>query len=117
MEHSNSEFCLELYGFLKVVAKMQERISHLSPEDGKKYSSQISWFLKKADSFFADNSIVFSSANAGDTYDVGLPVTPVNLSDFGTDDELVIDQVVEPTILQNGKVLQKGTVLLKKKAE
>ena len=117
MENSNTEFCLELYRFLKLVTKMQDRLANYSPEDAKKYSSQISWFIKKSDQFLSNNNIVLSSPNPGDPYDVGLPVTPVNLSDFGADEELVIDQVVEPTILQNSKVVQKGTVLLKKKAE
>jgi hypothetical protein len=70
--------------------------------------------MKKANLFIEENGVTFVTQNPGDPYDVGLPVTPVNIADFDKDAELVIDQVVEPTVMHNGKVIQMGTVLLKK---
>lgn len=111
MENKNVDFILELYRFHITVNKM---LALLSPDEVKKFSSQVSWFMKKANQFIEDNGVAFVTQNPGDPYDVGLPVTPVNIADFDKDAELVIDQVVEPTVMHNGKVIQMGTVLLKK---
>lgn len=114
MESKNLDFILELYSFHKTVNKMLESLAVAAPNEQKKYTGQVSWFMKKANQFIAENGVTFVSQNPGDAYDVGLPVTPVNLSDFDKDAELVIDQVIEPTVMHNGKVVQMGTVLLKK---
>jgi len=111
MENSNVDFILELLRFNKTIAKM---LAIMSPEDQKKYKSQVTWFLNKAEKFIAENGISFVEFNPNDVYDVGMAVNPLNLSDFDKDAKLVIDQVIEPTIMHNGKVLQTGTVLLKK---
>ena len=111
MENKNIDFILELYRFHITVNKM---LACLAPDETKKYSGQVSWFMKKANQFIADNGVTFVTQNPGDPYDVGLPVTPVNIADFDKDAELVIDQVVEPTVMHNGKVIHMGTVLLKK---
>lgn len=111
MDNKNLDFIIELYNFHKTVNKM---LASLSPDEIKKFSSQVSWFMKKANKFIEDNGVSFVSQNPGDPYDVGLPVTPVNIADFDKETELVIDQVMEPTVMHNGKVVQMGTVLLKK---
>ena len=111
MENKNLEFILELYSFRKSI----DRIAATLPMDERsKFSGKVSYFMKKATKFIEDNNVSFIEQNPGDPYDVGLPVTPVNSADFDKDAELVIDQVIEPTVMQNGKVVKMGTVLLKK---
>ena len=50
-------------------------------------------------------------------YDVGIAATPLNLSDFDKDEELLIDQVIEPIVMFQGKVVKSGVVLLKSAKE
>lgn len=111
MSDANLDFILELCRFIKTVNKM---LVILSPEDQKKYRSQASWFFKKADQFIQDSGVSFIVPNSGDVYDVGMAFEPLNLADFDKDAALVIDQVIEPTIMHDGKVLQTGKVLLRK---
>lgn len=49
-------------------------------------------------------------------YQPELPVTPLNIDDFEVDDKLVIDEMIEPVIKEQGssKVLRMGKVMLKK---
>ena len=84
----------------------------MPPEEQKRHKSQLTWFFKKADEFIANSG--FSFVACGGIYDLGLPYTPLNLSDFNKDDQLVIDQIVEPAVMFDGKVVKTGTVLLKK---
>ncbi len=50
----------------------------------------------------------------GQLYSPSLPVEPVNPEDFDTEDELVVQETIEPTILHDGRVLMRGKVVLAK---
>lgn len=46
-------------------------------------------------------------------YDDGLPVTPLNIDEFGKEDRLIIQQTIEPAILTaDGQIVKTGTVIL-----
>lgn len=109
MAEKDLEFVQELRRLPTIVSKM---MSELSPERQKKYSGQLTWFFKKADEFIESTGISFIAPSG--VYDVGLPVAPLNIADFDKDAELVIDQVIEPVVMYEGKVIKAGTVLLKK---
>lgn len=63
----------------------------------------------------AANKVSIIYPDLGSAYDVGSALNPVNLSEFDKDAELVIDQVLDPIIMHDGKVIQQGTVILKNK--
>ncbi|MBR5153964.1 MAG: hypothetical protein IKW57_04190 [Alphaproteobacteria bacterium] len=109
MNENTLDFILELQRLPKTINKM---LMVMPPEEQKRHKAQLTWFFKKADEFIASNGFSFVACEG--VYDVGLPYTPLNLSDFDKDAVLVIDQVIEPTIMHNGKVVKTGTVLLKK---
>jgi hypothetical protein len=50
----------------------------------------------------------------GQKYDPGVAATALNISDFGPDDELVIEQMVEPIVMGSEGIIRPGTVLLKR---
>lgn len=109
MTEKDLEFVLELQRFPGIINKM---LMDLSPDKQKKYSGSVKWFFQKADEFIANNGVSFIAPSG--VYDIGLPVSALNLSDFEKDANLVIDQVIEPVVMYDGKVVKTGTVLLKK---
>ena len=50
----------------------------------------------------------------GERFSAGLPVEALNLADFGADDELYVDTVVEPVVLGADGLVRAGTVLVRK---
>jgi len=50
----------------------------------------------------------------GQTFSPGMAATPLNIEDFGPDEILLVDQMVEPVILGSEGVLRTGTVMLRK---
>ena len=50
----------------------------------------------------------------GQTYDPGMPASALNITDFGPDDVLVIDQMVEPIVMDQEGVRKSGTVMVRK---
>lgn len=53
----------------------------------------------------------------GMPYDAGAAVTPINIADFGPNDQLVIDQMVEPVIMGPNGIKHEGVVMLRKVSE
>ena len=52
----------------------------------------------------------------GQPYSPALPPEPVNPEDFGSEEGLVVQETVEPTVLCNGRVLLRGKIVLAKGA-
>ena len=51
----------------------------------------------------------------GILYEPGLAATPLNLDEFNKDDSLIVDQMIEPTIMGPDGLLKMGVITLKKK--
>ncbi len=112
MSEQNLDFILELYNAPKLFKKL---LGHLSPDEQKRYMGQINWFVKKCNDFITKSGYSFIVPEG--VYDVGIAATPLNLSDFDKDEELLIDQVIEPIVMFQGNVVKSGVVLLKSAKE
>lgn len=98
----------ETYRFKRVYLKAT---SKLGAEDQKKYDSQFAWFTKRVDKA-AENAGLEMLDLSGQEYDPGMSVTALNIEDFEPDDELFVEQMMEPVIMKDGKVQKAGTVIL-----
>ena len=47
-------------------------------------------------------------------FDPGIAATPLNIEEFGSEDVLVVDQMLEPIIMGPDGVVRTGTVTLRK---
>ena len=104
------DFIIELWRLSKMFDKM---IIKMDMNEQNRYKSQYAWFNKKTIEFLNNENISINSLE-GMPFDAGMPVTPINIGEFKKDDELVIEQTLEPIIMQNGKLIKSGSVLLKK---
>ena len=54
----------------------------------------------------------------GAEFDAGLPLTPINLADFASDENLFVESMLEPTIKLAGsaQVIRLGTAILGRQA-
>ena len=98
----------ETFRFQRVFEKA---ISKLTADEKNKYMSQFAWFSKKVTKALDDAAIRVLSLE-GQLYDPGMSVTPLNLDDFGVDDQLYIVQLIEPIIMLDDTVKKPGTVIL-----
>ena len=49
-------------------------------------------------------------------YDAGMALTPLNIDEFTKDDELVVDYIIEPIIMDaEGNIVKTGTAMLRRK--
>ena len=49
----------------------------------------------------------------GTDYDPGMAVTPIIITDFGADDLLQVENMLEPVIMNGDSVIKTGTVMLR----
>ena len=85
------------------------------PMEQRKYKSKLSWFNKKLTETLEEANLKFINLE-NQKYDTGAAVTAINLDDFQPDDDLEIDQMIEPIVMSNEGVLRVGTVVLRKRS-
>ena len=102
---------IESWRFAKVYERM---LTRLNTNQTKRYTSQLQQFVKKAEESLADVGLRVVNVE-GYPYDPGMKATPLNIEDFDPNDELVVDQMLEPIIMEGSVLAKTGTVLLRRK--
>lgn len=108
LENSLISIASETFRFEKVFEKVMRC---LSPEEQSKYMSQFSWFSKKVSRALNEAGLRVVSLE-GSVYDPGMAITPLNLDDFEIEDTLVVEQMIDPIIMQEDAVRKIGTAVL-----
>ena len=106
------EFVVEDYRFLKMYKSL---IGKLLKDEVSKYLSAFNFHVSKIEELMNKQNLKIVDLS-GKVYDEGLSVNPLNIEDFGKDDKLIIDQILEPLIIStiDGAIVKSGTVMLKK---
>ena len=95
-------------------AKVFERgIAQLSASRAKRHTSQLRLFLKKTEESLEEIGLRIVNVE-GHSYDPGMAATPLNIEDFEPDDHLVVDQMLEPIIMEGTVLAKTGTVTLRR---
>lgn len=110
---SLSDFATEIWRFERVVQKLL--IEELCMDSQRKYRGKYEWFSEKANDFFKKENISIFVYETGSKYDVGMPVSVLNIADFGPSDDLYISQVLEPVVMRDEKILRSGSVLVEER--
>ena len=102
------EMSVEAWRFRRVFDKA---MSKLEAGESTRYISQFNWFIKKVESAMKTAGMRIVDVE-GQPYDVGMALSPLNIDDFEPDDQLYIEQMIEPIIMDDEKVLKTGTAML-----
>lgn len=100
----------ELFRFRKVFEKVLTKIDY---DDQKKYLSQYEWFNKKVEKALNDLDLRLVSME-NQKYDPGIAVIPLNIDDFEPEDELMIEQMIEPIVMKDNTVIKTGIAILRR---
>jgi hypothetical protein len=110
LQNSILEIAVEAWRFRRVFASA---VSKLDVEDSNRYLNQYLYFFKKVESALGNANFKIVNVE-GEKYDVGMAVIPLNMEEFSEDDNIVIEQMIEPLIMNSGKVAKPGTVILRR---
>ena len=96
------------------IGRVFERmLTRLDAGEQARYESQFRWFLKKVEDSLKEAGLRFVNVQ-GQPFEPGLPVTPLNIEEFGAEDILVVDQMLEPIIMGPQGLVRTGTATLKR---
>lgn len=106
------DLATESWRFTKVFCRM---LARLDAGEKARYESQLRWYSKRLTESLEAAGLRLVNLEE-QPFDPGIAATPLNVADFAPEDRLVVDQMLEPTILGPDGVLRTGTVLLRKEA-
>lgn len=101
---------VESWRFGKVFERMSMR---LDAGEKTRFQNQFHWFIKSLKDALSDAGLTLVNVEE-QPYDPGIAASPINIGDFETGDSLVVDQMLEPIIVDSGGVVKTGTVTLRK---
>lgn len=101
----------ESWRFVRVFKKA---LRDIDEKKQKRYAGRLDWYEKQLGEAMEKFGCQFVDLT-GKPYDTGVAATPLNLNDFKAEESLVIDYMMEPTILDgDGRIVQIGTVMLRR---
>lgn len=110
IEQSLIDIAVESWRFSRLFTKV---VGKLDAGESGRYINQIRYFQKKVEEGLDSNGLKLVNVE-GQPYDAGMAASALNLGDFGPDDVLLVDQMLEPIILGPKGLRKQGTVMLRK---
>lgn len=110
LERSLIDVAVESWRFLKVFTRL---VGKLDAGESSRYINQMRYFQKKLDESLDATGLKIVNVE-GQPFDPGIAASAINIGDFGPDDSLVVDQMVEPIIMGPGGLKKSGTVMLRR---
>lgn len=106
------ELLVEVFRLEKLCFGIKEKLKF---SDEKLFSRQMNFSFSKIKEILKEkNYIIYGKEMVGQVYDIGQRVNAINIGEFSQEDRLIVAQVLEPVIINEGKVLHYGKVMLKK---
>jgi len=110
LEQSLIEIAVESWRFSRLFGKV---VGKLDAGESGRYVNQLRYFQKKVAESLDSNSLKLVNVE-GQPYDPGMAASALNLGDFGPDDALLVEQMLEPIIMGPEGLRKQGTVMLRK---
>lgn len=104
------DLSVESWRFSRLFARLMKK---LDAGDSTRYINQYRYFIKRMEESLETVGLRMVNVE-GHPYDPGVAATALNLGDFGPDDVLLVDQMVEPIIMGPDGLVRAGTVMLRK---
>lgn len=92
----------------------QRMLTNVDVSQHRKYTSQLRWFVRKMEEALEESGLRIVNVE-DQSYDPSMAVSPVNLEDFHADVPLVVNQMLEPIIMDGTTLVKMGKVTLKEK--
>ena len=110
LERSLIDVAVESWRFTRLFSRV---VSKLDAGEAARYVNQLRYFKKKVEESLDASGLKIVNVE-GQPFDPGIAASALNIGDFGPDDELLIDQMVEPIIMGPEGLRKQGTVMLRK---
>ena len=105
------EIAVQAWRMKSIVIKIYSKLDLI---EQKKLSTQFSWFTKKIEEALLNVGLRTVNLE-GQIYDMGMAVKPINMDEFNNVEDLEIEQMLEPIIMEQDSVVKTGSVILRRR--
>ena len=112
LKSSLIDIAVESWRFARLFGRL---VNKLDAGEGARYVNQLRYFQKKLEDSLEASGMKIVNVE-GQPFDPGMAASAINIGDFGPDDVLLVDQMVEPIIMGAEGLRKQGTVMLRKVA-
>lgn len=102
------DMAVESWRFAKLFSRV---LAKLDAGEAGRYSNQLRYFQKRLDDSLQAAGLHLVSLE-GQLYDPGMAASALNIGDYGADELLYVEQMVEPILMATDGVAKAGTMLL-----
>ena len=110
LERSLIDIAVESWRFSRLFSRI---VNKLDAGESRRYVNQLHYFQKKVKDSLEASGLRLVNVE-GQPFDPGMAASALNIGDFGPDDQLLVDQMVEPIIMGPEGLRKQGTVMLRK---
>lgn len=110
LERSLIDLAVESWRFCRLFGRALEK---LDAGMANRYVNQLRYFRNRLEEALEQAGFRLIDLE-GQPYDPGIAASPVNLEEFGADEELVVDQMIEPIIMGVDGLRKQGTTVLRR---
>lgn len=110
IEQSLIDIAIESWRFSKLFGRV---IAKLDAGEANRYVSQVRYFQKKVEESLSSTGLKIVNVE-GHPFDPGMAASPLNIEDFDADENLLVDQMIEPIIMGPDGIKKHGTVMLRR---
>ena len=104
---------VESWRFSRVFDRL---LTKLDAGERERHENQLRWFMKKMEETLTLVDMKLVNIE-GHRFDPGTAATPLNIEDFGAQDVLMVEQMLEPIIMGKEGLVKMGTVTLRRVVE
>lgn len=110
LEKSLIEIAVESWRFAKLFHRL---LAKMDAGEGARFINQYRYYLKRLEENLEQAGLRLVNVE-GHPYDPGIAATALNIGDFGPEDRLLVDQMIEPILMGREGIVRTGTVMLRK---
>jgi hypothetical protein len=110
LEKSLINIATESWRFSRLFTRL---VGKLDAGEASRYVNQLRYFLKMLEKNMNDAGMKLVNVE-GQPFDPGTAASALNIADFGPDDQLLVDQMLEPIIMGTDGLKKSGTIMLRK---
>lgn len=110
LERSLIDIAVESWRFSKLFARI---VAKLEASEANRHANQLRYFQKRMEDSLDAAGLKLVNVE-GHPFDAGMAASALNIGDFGPDELLVVDQMIEPIIMGPNGLKKEGTVMLRK---
>lgn len=110
LEQSLIELAVESWRIARAFSRI---LAKLDAGEANRYTGQLHYFQKRVEEHLQAAGLRTVNLE-GQAFDPGIAASALNIADFGPDDDLCVDQMLEPIIMGEQGVKKEGTIMLRK---